>query len=189
MKYVIKKKINIFYSLIDVVYGEGGIVSCLLTFVKGLSQNIPHRIMQIGKTAQNAIAAVSYLAECYRDDVGKVSSQMVADARRISKPLAAKILTTLSQAGIVKGSTGPGGGYELAKAPKDVTLMDVVSCFELKYRAMACPFGEGWCGNYEPCPLHDQIFELEGRYEKFMEENNFGGFAMPDCCSKWPEEE
>ena len=144
--------------------------------------------MQIGKTAQNAIAAVSYLAECHRDNLGMMSSQSVADARRFSKPLAAKILTTLSQAGIVTGATGPGGGYKLAKKPSEISLMQVVSCFELQNRSVMCPFGEGWCGNYDPCPLHEEIFEMEEKVVSFFENNDFGGFAMPECCSLWPEE-
>lgn len=143
--------------------------------------------VQIGKTAQNAISAVSYLVERQRDGHATVSSQEVADARNFSKPLAAKILTTLSKVGIVKGSTGPGGGYKLAKPPSDITLLDVVSQFELQNRVMMCPFGEGWCGKYDPCPLHDKISELEAIQMKFLEENNFGGFTQEGYSSKRPE--
>lgn len=140
--------------------------------------------MQIGKTAQNAISAVSYLVERQRDNGGTVSSQEVADARNFSKPLAAKILTTLSKVGIVKGSTGPGGGYQLAKPADEITLLDVVSQFELQNSAMMCPFGEGWCGNYDPCPLHDKILELEAIQMKFLSENDFGGFEHDGYSSK-----
>ncbi|MGB0775340.1 MAG: RrF2 family transcriptional regulator [Akkermansiaceae bacterium] len=134
-------------------------------------------MLQIGKTAQNAIAAMSYLAECHRDKKGFVSSQTIADARSLSKPLVAKIMTTLSQQGCVKGTTGPGGGYALAKEPGKIKLLDVVSCFELQTKRVMCPFGEDWCGNKEPCPLHDEILALSEDMERFLTENNFGGFA------------
>ncbi|MFK7910429.1 MAG: Rrf2 family transcriptional regulator [Akkermansiaceae bacterium] len=143
--------------------------------------------MQVGKTAQNAISAVSYLVERQRDGHGTVSSQEVADARNFSKPLAAKILTTLSKVGIIKGSTGPGGGYHLAKPAAEISLLDVVSQFELQNNAMMCPFGEGWCGNYDPCPLHDKIAELESIQMKFLSENNFGGFEHEGYSSKRPD--
>lgn len=143
--------------------------------------------MQIGKTAQNAIAAVSYLVERQRDNAGTVSSQEVADARSLSKPLAAKILTTLSKVGIVKGSTGPGGGYQLAKPAAEIKLLDVVSQFELQNQAMMCPFGEGWCGNYDPCPLHDKIQEMQEEMMRFLSENDFGGFTQPGYSSKRPD--
>lgn len=144
--------------------------------------------MQVGKTAQNAIAVMSYLAECYRDQTGLVSSKNVADARILSKPLAAKILTTLSQAGYVKGSTGPGGGYAIADAPEKIRLIDVVNCFEVKNKIMQCPFGEGWCGNHDPCPMHDEIIKMTEEMEHFLESKTFGPFAQPGHSSKRPVE-
>jgi len=143
-------------------------------------------MIQIGKTAQNAIAVMSYLTECDRDQAGAVNSQQAADARGISKALAAKILTTLSQAGYIKGSTGPGGGYTLAKKPSSISLADVVACFEVQNKEMMCPFGEGWCGKFEPCPLHDEIFRLKDEVQTFLNENDFGDFAEPGVSSKRP---
>lgn len=142
--------------------------------------------MQVGKTAQNAIAVMSYLAECYRDKTGLMSSQNIADARLLSKPLAAKILTTLSQAGYVRGATGPGGGYELALKPDQISLIEVVNCFEVKTKIMQCPFGEGWCGNHDPCPMHDDIIKMTDEMEAFLTENNFGSFAASGHSSKRP---
>ena len=101
--------------------GNIPIQKCMIGIIRLKEKTDPTEdTVQIGKTAQNAVAVVSYLAECSRDKRGSVSSQAVADARGISKPLAAKILTTLSQYGIVKGSTGPGGGYELAIEPSKI---------------------------------------------------------------------
>lgn len=134
-------------------------------------------MLQIGKTAQNAIAIMSFLAERYRHEASSVSSRQAAEARNISKALTAKILTTLSSFGFVTGSKGPGGGYALAKAPETITLMDVVQCFELQNNEMMCPFGEDWCWNNEPCPLHDQIQEIRVKTEEFLNESNFGGFT------------
>ena len=42
-----------------------------------------------GKTASNAIAAMSYLAERYGDQEAKASSAAIAADREISKPLIA----------------------------------------------------------------------------------------------------
>ncbi len=139
-------------------------------------------MLQIGKTAQNAIAIMSYLAKCYSDKAGPVNSQQASEARKISKALTAKILTTLSSSGYVNGSKGPGGGYSLAKSPETISLMDVARCFELQNNEMMCPCGEGWCGNHEPCPLHDQIHQIQDKTEKFLNENNFGGFTA-DCIA------
>jgi len=38
------------------------------------------------------------------------------------------------------------------------------------------PLGEGWCADGNHCPLHDQIQEIKAHMDKFLCENDFGGF-------------
>ena len=65
-----------------------------------------------GKVSQAAIAAASLLAESYSsEDAKRLSSREIAEKRKLSQAIVAKVLTTLSQVGIVTGSPGPGGGY------------------------------------------------------------------------------
>ncbi len=68
-------------------------------------------MLRYGKTTQSAIAAMSRLAEQYDGGRTRVSSGDIAATRNLSRPLVAKMLTTLSQAGLIRGSPGPGGGY------------------------------------------------------------------------------
>ena len=98
------------------------------------------------KTTQNAIAAMSRLAELYGDGVSPTlaSSRDIAESRSLPAPLVAKILTELSRGGLVTGSPGPGGGYKLAKSPREITLYHVVQLFERDAKS-ACPYGPGDC--------------------------------------------
>ena len=111
------------------------------------------------RNTQNAVAAISRLAEVYPQGL-RLSSREVADARDMPQTLAAKLLTQLSQVGLVSGAPGPGGGYALAKPPQQVCLYDVAAVFERVDEKAACPFGRNWCGTGEKCPLHDQIAAL-----------------------------
>ncbi|MFV1996107.1 MAG: Rrf2 family transcriptional regulator [Verrucomicrobiales bacterium] len=129
-----------------------------------------------GKTSQNAVAAVSYLAERHHGGTASSSSLEIARARSLPQPIVAKILTTLSQAGIVKGVPGPHGGYALARSPETIFFEDVVSCFERTAAIPMCPLGPDWCGNNNPCPLHDQLVELGENIERFHKQNHFGMF-------------
>ena len=121
-----------------------------------------------GKTASNGIAAMSYLAERYDGARVKSSSVAISKDREISKPLIAKILTILSQAGLVDGSPGPGGGYYLARHPRDITLYNIVRLFEKIDDQINCPFGTNWCGNQDPCPMHEQLLEMDARIKEFL---------------------
>jgi Rrf2 family protein len=112
-----------------------------------------------GKMSGCAVAAMSALAEVHADGQ-TMSSHQIAASRNLSQALVGKIMTILSQHGLVRGSRGPGGGYRLAREPESVTILEVVELFEGHRDSSACPFGPGWCGVGEPCPLHDTLVAM-----------------------------
>ena len=126
-----------------------------------------------GKTAANAIAVMSYLAERPSELVG---SSEIAAARKNSHALTAKLLTQLSSAGFVKGQPGPGGGYLLAKDASEITLLNIVALFEQTEGPSLCPFGQGWCGYGDPCPLHESLLSMEVRSRTFLETTQLSVF-------------
>lgn len=130
-----------------------------------------------GKTAQNAIAAVSYLAGL-DEGAPPASSAVIARARKLPKPLVAKVLTILSRHGVVEGSTGPGGGYRLAKPAAEISLLDVVEHFDQVDAPAMCPLGPGWCGNNDPCPLHETLEGLHQSSLKSLAGTSFDGFRQ-----------
>ncbi len=127
-----------------------------------------------GQTAANAVAVMSYLAA---DPGQRAGSKEIADARGISQALTAKLLTQLASAQLVTGQPGPGGGYKLAKAPAEISLLDIASLFELTEPPTVCPFGHGWCGNGAPCPLHDTIQTLIESNRSYMKETRLSIFV------------
>jgi Rrf2 family protein len=129
-----------------------------------------------GKMSGCAVAAMSALAECHAEGV-QLSSQQIAESRNLSQPLVAKVLTVLSQAGFVHGSRGPGGGYRLAHEPKSITLFEVVDLFEGHRDPSSCPFGPGYCGTGEPCPLHNMLVGISDSAATQLKKANFGAFV------------
>lgn len=112
-----------------------------------------------GKMSGCAVAAVSALAEVHPTGV-TLSSAQIAQSRNLSQPLVAKVLTQLSQHGVVLGTRGPGGGYRLARDPAAIKVLEIVELFEGHRDPSSCPFGPGWCGVGEPCPLHDTLVAM-----------------------------
>lgn len=130
-----------------------------------------------GKTASNAVSAMSYLAEIHDCERSIAGSSEISQKRSISKPLIAKILTILSTAGFVKGTPGPKGGYTLAKEPEQIKLIEVVTLFERIDDKVSCPFGPNWCGNGPPCPLHDEMIALREGTINFLTHTTFAVFC------------
>lgn len=140
-------------------------------------------MIRYGKSTQNAIAAMSRLAEVHHSGI-RLSSHDIAKTRGIPQTFAAKLLTQLSQAGLVTGAPGPRGGYSLARTPAKITLMDITAVFERTDDRMTCPFGPGWCGNNEPCPIHDQLVELDRQTEQFLTTTTLERFIINDEVGK-----
>ncbi len=127
------------------------------------------------KTTQNAIAAMSRLAELYADPAQVASSREIATSRNLPVPIVAKILTELSRGGLVTGSPGPGGGYRLARHPSKISLFDLVSLFERDARS-ACPYGPDWCGSGPHCPLHDSLLSIRAKVDDYLRKTTFALF-------------
>lgn len=130
-----------------------------------------------GKVSQAAISAASLLAENFSaSETKRLNSREIAEKRGLSQAIVAKVLTTLSQAGIVTGSPGPGGGYTLARDPQRITLQQIVDAFERQESALTCPFGENWCGTGPQCPLHGQLEHLRRQLAGFLNQTTLASF-------------
>ncbi|MCO6044367.1 Rrf2 family transcriptional regulator [Aeoliella sp. ICT_H6.2] len=119
---------------------------------------------------------MSRLAEAYESGQ-QLSSHDVARDREIAQTLVAKLLTTLSQAELVAGSRGPGGGYSLARPPQEISLLDIVNVFERQDGNMVCPFGPNWCGSNEPCPLHEDYVAFTDRFNNWLSSTTLAVFT------------
>ncbi len=129
-----------------------------------------------GKTASNGISVMSYLAA--RPGL-RAGSGEIAEARSISQPLTAKLLTQLAAAGLVSGQPGPGGGYTLARPAETINLASIIRIFEQTELPSLCPFGPDWCGHGDPCPLHDAIGLMVESNRRFIEETTLAVFVPP----------
>lgn len=134
-------------------------------------------MLRYGKLASQAVSAMSYLAERHVPGVPSISSAEVGRARKIPSALAAKLLSEAAAAGLLKGTTGPGGGYRLARPPEEIRLADIVGIFERAMTEYPCPFGPGWCGTGNHCPLHNDFLRLEESGRKFLEETTLAVFV------------
>src|SRR5690242_16581752 len=67
-----------------------------------------------------------------------LSTKDLAEFHGLSKEYLSKALQSLSQAGIVTGNLGPGGGYRLAKPPADINFLEMVEAVEGKRSTFIC---------------------------------------------------
>ncbi len=80
----------------------------------------------LSQTAEYALRAMACLAMC-----GSVmTAPALAAQARIPTTYLSKVLRMLSVAKLVRGRRGIGGGYELAKSAKDISLLQVIDAID-----------------------------------------------------------
>jgi Rrf2 family protein len=84
--------------------------------------------MKLTHASGYALAALAHMAA--QAPGQPFSSRHIAEARGIPERFLLKVLKPLVDRGVLRSVKGPNGGYLLARAPKDVTLLEVVEAVD-----------------------------------------------------------
>lgn len=135
----------------------------------------------ISQTVEYALRAVVNLAGCNPEPRTR---DQIAEATRVPKAYLSKVLQSLVRAGIVQAQRGPGGGMTLARAPDELTLLEVVTAVEPLQRIRACPLGLASHG-LELCPLHQRLDDAMAAVEEAFRETTLAEIiARPKPSAK-----
>lgn len=94
--------------------------------------------MKISAKGRYGLAAMTYLAHKCEAGV-PVTIISVSEKLGISKIYLEQVFSLLKRAGLVNSIKGSAGGYQLARAPRDITAYDVLSAIELSLMEKAAP--------------------------------------------------
>ena len=84
--------------------------------------------MRLSNAASYAIHALVHMAG--RKDNQPLASHLTAREQGIPEQFLLKVLKSLVREGILQSVKGPHGGYRLAKAPKDITLLGIIEAVD-----------------------------------------------------------
>ncbi len=85
--------------------------------------------MRVTRACGYAIRAVVSMA-AHKGGPVPITSQLTAELRGIPKLFLLKVLNSLVQAGILYSKRGPNGGYQLARPPREITLLSIVEAVD-----------------------------------------------------------
>lgn len=113
--------------------------------------------MRLSAREQYGLRAMIELGR--RHGQGPVSLSDVAQAQSISLGYLEQIVPLLKDANLLESTRGARGGYELSRAPRQITVGDVVRALEEGYiMPLKCiPHGRGEepCGRQDTCAARD----------------------------------
>jgi FeS assembly SUF system regulator len=75
----------------------------------------------------------------------------LAEQTRIAAPTVSKLLKQLQKANLVVSTRGLHGGYQLARAPAEISAADILDALEGPVALTDCAAGQGHCGIEENC--------------------------------------
>jgi Rrf2 family protein len=99
-----------------------------------------------------------------------IAVREISAALGIPYPFLAKIVQTLTGAGLFRSMRGPTGGVTLARPARRITLKDIVLAVDGPAVFRACVLGLPGCGDRKPCPLHDAWAPARARIERMFAE-------------------
>jgi len=100
-----------------------------------------------------------------------------SDQLTLSNGYIAKIFQEVSRAGFAAAMPGPRGGYQLAKAPEEIRLLDVVQALDGPPIPECCLLSVGKCPRQEDCGFRQVIQKAEEAFYRELEHETVASIA------------
>ncbi|MDX9864849.1 MAG: Rrf2 family transcriptional regulator [Anaerolineaceae bacterium] len=127
--------------------------------------------MQITKQADYALRAIRYLAAL---EPGKrAATSFIAKEEHIPPSFLAKIVSQLSIAGLIATSRGARGGVSLARAPEEISVLEVVEAIDGPIALNECVLHPEICEFGDDCPIRPIWQESQAELVKRLKNTNF----------------
>lgn len=105
-------------------------------------------------TTKGRFAVTAMIDLALRHGNGPVSLAGISGRQKISLPYLEQLFSKLRRRGLVESVRGPGGGYRLAKAMEEVSVVDIIVAVDEPIDATLCG-GEENCQEDRRCITHD----------------------------------
>lgn len=99
---------------------------------------------------------------------GVVSARILSNEENVSYQLTCKLLQQLHDAGYIKSSMGPKGGYFLSKSPSKISLADIVRIIQSPICLSDCLLGINNCPKKSSCSIHNELNRLGNYIDNFL---------------------
>ena len=129
----------------------------------------------LSQTVEYSLRAIVWLAS-HADD--PQTNQQIAEATLVPAGYLAKVMQALGRGGLVTAQRGKHGGFLLARAATEISLLEVVNIVDPIQRIRKCPLGIPSHGSYL-CPLHTRLDAAMA-----MVENAFRDSSIADLLAE-----
>ena len=144
----------------------------ITNIVKNFDEGQP---LIITRATEYAIRAILYMS---RQPAGQiVYKKDICKEQDITPAFLTKILQPLIKDGIVGSQRGVGGGFFLARAPAEITLLDIIKSQEGPVYLNQCLIEAGSCEREFFCPVHGAWAQIRNEFMATLSRYDFASLA------------
>lgn len=144
--------------------------------------------MRVTKWGECGILCSLYLAQRYGD--GTVGALEIAENQGLDVQYTQQILQRLRRGGVIESERGPRGGYRLARAPREISLKDILYATEGDTFQIICehspihpnPENDSQCSTRENCGLHKVWQDLRSAIDQILEQRTLHDLVARDTA-------
>ena len=130
-------------------------------------------MLKLSKKAEYAIMAARHLA---LNNSGHYSTaKEISDNYQIPFQLVAKVLQNFAKKEIAVSLQGVKGGYRLNKSPDDISLNDIITAVENKYKLTKCMQNgstDDNCVHIDGCMIRDPLIGLQTKIDSVFQKTS-----------------
>ncbi len=131
--------------------------------------------MIITRATEYAIRAILHMARQPAGDI--IYKKDICKEQDITPAFLTKILQPLIKDGIVGSQRGVGGGFYLAKAPAEITLLDIIKSQEGPVYLNQCMTRDSACDRELFCPVHGTWKQIRTEFMATLSRYDFASLA------------
>lgn len=144
-----------------------------MTFVSAMTRPSPNPLPLLSQTTEYAFRALAELARA------RTPLRAADLSERTGVPVAylSKVLRRLVAGGVLTARKGHGGGFVLARRPRQVAFDEVLAALDEAPSRNRCAFGWGRCNPARPCPLHPAWARLQDAFGRWASTTTLASVA------------
>src|ERR1700748_1922866 len=149
----------------------------------------PEPMLRLTKKADYGLMALKYLAEqatLAAPHAVAQSAKDIAEAYHIPPQLLAKILQTLTKAGILVSHAGTNGGYALARAAHDISAFEVIRAIDGPLFITSCITIHGTCDLHGHCTIKEPLRKVNDSIKDMLSGLSIADLVEPADTSLPP---
>ena len=112
----------------------------------------------ITKDTDYALRSLCFIAGFRK---GRVSVAELTAELKIPRAFLRKILQRLNKKGLLVSYKGQGGGFELARPPRRISVLEVIEIFQGRLKLQEHIFRKNPCPNIAKCPLKKRLDRIQ----------------------------